>query len=81
MYELIYSDGCLAIEKFNSKNRAIESFYKKISKKGMKRVALYRGGIGFHSATQFERVIMFFNDPYLIAKSQYNKQLKSKRVF
>ena len=80
MYELFYSDGCVAKEKFRSKNKAIEGFYKKKNKKGMQRVALYKTGIGFHSTTQIERVIMFWNDQYLIAKSIDNKQLEGKRI-
>ena len=80
MYELFYSDGCVSKEKFTSKNKAIEGFYKKKNKKGMQRVALYKTGIGFHSTTQIECVIMFWNDQYLIAKSSMNNKLKNKRV-
>ena len=80
MYELFYSDGCVAKERFTFKNKAIEKFYKKKKEKGMQRVALYKAGIGFHSTTQVKRVIMFWNDQYLIAKSLNNKELEGKRV-
>lgn len=80
MYELFYSDGCVAKEKFSLKSKAIQAFYKKKKKEKMQRVALYKAGIGFHSTTQIERVVMFWNDKYLIAKSLKNKELEAKRV-
>ena len=80
-YEVIWSDGMKGLKKFPNERKARAFFDDKIKQKGMRDVALYRAGSGFHSTTQTEYVIAFWGDgSYLDNVSKRDKDLAKKKV-
>jgi len=80
-YEVIYSDGMKGLKKFPNERKARAFFNDKIKQKGMRDVALYRAGSGFHSTTQTEYVIAFWGDgSYLDNVSKKDADLAKKKV-
>ena len=80
-YEVFYSDGMRAMKAFPNERKARAFFYDKIKQKGMREVALYRAGSGFHSTTQTEHVIAFWGDSsYLDNVSKKDADLAKKKV-
>ena len=80
-YEVIWSDGMKGLKKFPNERKARAFFDEKIKQKGMRDVALYRAGSGFHSTTQTEYVIAFWGDgSYLDNVSKKDKDLAKKKV-
>ena len=79
-YEVFYSDGMRAMKAFPNERKARAFFYDKIKQKGMREVALYRAGSGFHSTTQTEHVIAFWGDSsYLDNVSKKDADLAKKK--
>ena len=80
-YEVIWSDGMKGLKKFPNERKARAFFDDKIKQKGMRDVALYRAGSGFHSTTQTEYVIAFWGDgSYLDNVSKKDADLAAKKV-
>jgi hypothetical protein len=80
-YEVIWSDGMRGLKKFRNERQARQYFDDKIKQKGMRDVALYRAGSGFHSTTQTEYVIAFWGDgTYLDNVSKRDADLAAKKV-
>ena len=80
-YEVIYSDGIKGLKKFPNERKARAFFDEKIKQKGMRDVALYKAGSGFHSTTQTEYVIAFWGDgSYLDNVSKKDADLAKKKV-
>lgn len=80
-YEVFYSDGMRAMKAFPNERKARAFFDDKIKQKGMREVALYKAGSGFHSTTQTERVIAFWGDSsYLDNVSKKDADLAKKKV-
>ena len=80
-YEVIWSDGMKGLKKFPNERKARAFFDDKIKQKGMRDVALYRAGSGFHSTTQTEYVIAFWGDgSYLDNVSKKDADLAKKKV-
>lgn len=80
-YEVIWSDGMKGLKKFPNERKARAFFDEKIKQKGMRDVALYRAGSGFHSTTQTEYVIAFWGDgSYLDNVSKKDADLAKKKV-
>lgn len=80
-YEVIYSDGMRGLKKFPNERKARAFFDEKIKQKGMRDVALYKAGSGFHSTTQTEYVIAFWGDgSYLDNVSKKDADLAKKKV-
>lgn len=80
-YEVIYSDGMRGLKKFPNERKARAFFDEKIKQKGMRDVALYKAGSGFHSTAQTEYVIAFWGDgSYLDNVSKKDADLAKKKV-
>jgi len=81
-FEVIFSDGISQKKDFKSKSKAINFMRDKIStNKKLKYIAVYKGGSGFYSTSQTDRVISFWGDgSYLDNLSKKDKDLASKKM-
>ena len=75
MFEVISSNGVGRLDKVSTERGALELLYD-LRGRGYKEVAVYKGGTGFHSTTQLERVV----GSYLDNVAQRTPSLLKKKV-
>ena len=80
MFEVISTDGVSRLDKVSTERDALELLYD-LKKRGFREAAVYRGGNGFHSTTQTERVVAFFGErSYLVNVAQKDPNLLKKKI-
>ena len=81
-FEVHYSDGVRAMQKFNDKNKAIAFMKDKIeSNQKLQDIAVYNAGSGFNSTADTDAVISWWGDgSYLDNVSKKDSKLAAKKL-
>lgn len=81
-FEVHYSDGIRAMQKFNDKNKAIAFMKDKIaSNKNLKDIAVYNASGNFHSTADTDAVVVWWGErSYLDNVSKKDAKLAAKKL-
>lgn len=81
-FEVHYSDGMRAMQKFNDKNKAIAFMKDKIANnKNLKEIAVYNASGNFHSTADADAVVAWWGDgSYLDNVSKKDAKLAAKKL-